>query len=380
MLKNQSNQINKIKIAYVAPTLDTGGAERFLVDLILNLDRNFYEPTLILFKRGGLWLKKLEEANISVVVLNKKYLIDFANFLSIIKNLKKIKPLIVHTQLGGDLYGRLAAKILNIPIIISTEQNINPDEKFIPNLIKKITSKIASKIVAISAAVKNDLIKRYKISADKIVIIYNGLNINKFSNLNKKIKPVDANEPRKIILGTIGRLSPQKGHSVLINALAEIKDCDFEFRIVGAGPLKDSLNKQIQDLGLNDKVKLIGTVEDASAFLNSLDAFVFPSLWEGQGIVLMEAALTELPIIASDVDGIKEVLSRENAYLVRAGDDKDLADKISWLLNNIDSVPVKERSLRLKNEIINKFSIVKIAGEYQKLYQDLLNTYENTAS
>ncbi len=162
--------------------------------------------------------------------------------------------------------------------------------------------------------------------------------------------------------------------------MARIKDLNFEFLIVGAGPLKNSLNKQIKGLGLSDKIKLIGIVEDAPAFLNSLDAFVFPSLWEGQGIVLMEAALTELPIIASDVDGIKEVLNQEDSYLVRAGDEKDLADKISWLLNNIDSAPVKERSLRLKNEIINKFSITKTAEEYQKLYQDLLKNYENTTS
>ncbi len=185
MLKNPSNQASKIKIVYVVPTLDSGGAERFLVDLILNLDRDIYEATLILFKRGGLWLKELEEANVSVIILNKKYLIDFANFLSILKNLKKIKPTIVHTQLGGDLYGRLAAKILNIPVIISTEQNLNPDEKFISNAIKKITSRMASKIVAISGAVKNDLIKRYKISAYKIFLIYNGLNKNKFFNFNK---------------------------------------------------------------------------------------------------------------------------------------------------------------------------------------------------
>ncbi|MHB8903515.1 MAG: glycosyltransferase [Patescibacteria group bacterium] len=372
MLKNQSNQPNKIKIAYIAPTLDPGGAERFLVDLILNLDRHIYEPTLILFKRGGFWLKELEEANIPVIVLNKKFKIDLNNFLEIIKNLKRIKPTIIHTKLGGDFYGRLAAKILKIPIIISTEENLNPNENRIQNILKKITSSFAHKIIAVSEAVKKDLIYRYHIPAAKIKVISNGLNLNKFLSFNKKIKTVN-NEPRKIILGTIGRLVPQKGHSVLINALAKIKDLNFEFLIAGAGPLENILNKQVRDLGLSDKIKLIGTIKDIPDFLNSLDAFVFPSLWEGQGIVLMEAALMELPIIASDIEGIKEVLNKENAYLVKAGDDIDLAAKISWLLNNIDSVPVKERSTRLKNEIINKFSIAKTVEQYQKLYQELLN-------
>ena len=131
--------INKIKILYIIPTLDLGGAERFMVDLILNLDREKYEPTLILFKRGGIWLEELNLAGISALVLQKKFKIDLINFFNILKSIKMIKPTIVHTELGGDLYGRLAAKILKVPFIISTEQNLNPNENIIHNfLIMKI--------------------------------------------------------------------------------------------------------------------------------------------------------------------------------------------------------------------------------------------------
>jgi len=366
---------DKVKIVYIMPTLDKGGAERFLVDLILNLDLNKFSPTLILFKRGGSWAEELVAKNIPVIVLNKNYLIDFNNFFNILKILKEIKPAIIHTQLGGDLYGRLAAKILKVPVIISTEQNLNPDEPIIKNIIKKYTSRFAHKIIAISEAVKNDLISRYKIPATKIKIIPNGIDLNKFLKFKPEIKndeAIEDKEAKKIILGTIGRLMPQKGHSVLITALARIKDSNFKCLIVGAGPLENKLNKQIKDSGLENKIELIGLINNVPNFLDSLDAFVFPSIWEGQGIVLPEAALMNLPIIASDVDGIKEVLSPDNAYLVKAGDPKDLADKISWLMNNLDSVPVKERSLKLKNEVINKFSIANIAIEYQKLYQELL--------
>lgn len=376
MTENQASS-NKIKIVYIIPTLDLGGAERFIVDLILNLNRHKYEPTLILFKRGGIWLQELEEANIPVIVLQKKFKIDFGNFFSILKHLKKIGPKIVHTELGGDLYGRLAAKILKVPLIISTEQNLNPDENIVQNILKKFTIRFAHKIVAISEAVKNDLIARYNVPENKISIIYNGLDLNKFLNFSKPFKTenTDANVDNKVILGTIGRLALQKGHSVLIKALAHIKDLNFECLIAGTGPLKDELDKEIKNSGLENKVKFVGLIQDVPVFLNSLDAFVFPSLWEGQGIVLLEAALMNLPIIASEVDGIKEVLNREDAYFVKAGDDIDLASKISWLINNYNSAPVKERSLKLKNEIINKFSIVTIADEYRKLYEKLLNIF-----
>lgn len=373
MLENQAEQINKIKIVYILPTLDQGGAERFIVDLLLNLDRNRFLPTLILFKRGGAWLQELKDVGVPTIVLEKKFKFDLFNFLGIIKELKKIRPEIVHTELGGDFYGRLAAKISGVPVIISTEQNLNPDESPINNILKRYTSRFAAKIIAISQAVKQDSIKRYKIPENKIEIIPNGINLNKFLNFEgteeKNNNYVRDNEPKKIILGTIGRLVPQKGQSVLIKALASIKDLNFECLIVGKGLLKNRLNKQIKDLGLENKVKLIGSIQDVPKFLNSLDIFVFPSLWEGQGIVLLEAALMNLPIIASEVDGIKEVLNSEDAYLVKAGDANDLAAKISWLINNLDSVSVKARSAKLKNKIINKYSIAAITEDYQDIYK-----------
>ena len=372
--------INKIKILYIIPTLDLGGAERFMVDLILNLDREKYEPTLILFKRGGIWLEELNLAGISALVLQKKFKIDLINFFNILKSIKMIKPTIVHTELGGDLYGRLAAKILKVPFIISTEQNLNPNENIIHNFLKMITNRFADIIIAISQAVKDDLISRYHVPETKIKIIPNGVDLSKFLNFNKvdrsentTFKENKIDVTKKVILGTIGRLAPQKGHYVLINALAKIKELNFECLIAGEGLLKNKLTKQINDSGLENKVKLIGQINDVPAFLSSLDLFIFPSLWEGQGIVLLEAALMNLPIIASEVDGIKEVLNKEDAYFVKAGDQKDLAAKISWLINNYESAPVKERSFKLKTEIINKYSIKTIANEYSKLYSELLN-------
>lgn len=377
MREEKNSQRKKIKIVYIMPTLDQGGAERALVNLILNLDFNIYEPSLILFKRGGLWLNELKAANIPVQILNKKWKIDFKNFFELFNILKQTNPQIVHTQLGGDLYGRIAARVLKIKIIVSTEQNLNPDENIINNFLKRITSRFAKKIIAISEAVKKDLIYRYKISENKISIIPNGIELNKyleFSKNNKKEKTT------KIILGTIGRLVPQKGHAILIKALAKLKDIDFECQIAGRGRQEIKLNKQIEYLGLTNKIKLIGAINDVPNFLNSLDIFVFPSLWEGQGIVLLEAALMNLPIIASEVDGIKEILNNETAYLVKSGDVNSLSKKISWLINNLGQETVTEKSAKLKQEIINKYSVSRMSQDYQKLYQELLNTYENITS
>jgi len=366
-------QLSKIKIAYVLPTLDKGGAERFLVDLILNLDQEIFAPHLFLFKRGGEWLTELSVADIPVTIFKKRLKIDPFNFWRLFYALKKFRPAIVHTELGGDFYGRLIAKILKTPVIIATEQNINPDESLLNNLIKKISNRWSDKIVAISLAVQKDIISRYRTTPDKITVIYNGINSQRFLDGSKNLSSASKQAGNsEIVFGTLGRLSPQKGQSVLINAWTKVKNSNLRCLIAGEGKLAGPLNKQIKDLGLADKIKLVGPVSNPAAYLNSLAAFVLPSLWEGLGLVILEAGLIGRPIIASAVDGITEIIDESTGYLVPAGDAEALALKLDWLAANLDNPETLAKSAKLRQKIMANFDIPKIAAQYQALYQKLL--------
>lgn len=367
------NPQSKIKIAYVLPTLDKGGAERFLVDLTLNLDREVFAPHLFLFKRGGEWLSELAVANIPVTILKKRLKIDPFNFWRLFYALKKFRPLIVHTELGGDFYGRLIAKILKTPVVIMTEQNVNPDENFLKNLIKTITNRWSDKVIAISAAVRKDIIKRYRTAPNKIAVIYNGINSQRFLDGSKELSSASKQTGNsEIVFGTLGRLSQQKGQAVLISAWTKVKNPNLRCLIAGEGKLAGPLNKQIKDLGLANKIKLVGPVSDPAAYLNSLAAFVFPSLWEGLGLVLLEAGLVGRPIIASAVDGITEIIDESTGYLVPAGDAEALALKLDWLATNLDNPETLAKSAKLRQKIMANFDIQKIAAQYQALYQELL--------
>jgi glycosyltransferase involved in cell wall biosynthesis len=377
--KKEKTEEKKIKIVYILPTLDKGGAERFSLDLILNLDRRVFAPAVILFKRGGEWLAELTAENIPVIIFKKNSKFSPRNFWLIFRALQHLRPQIVHTHLGGDLYGRLAARLLRVPVILSTEHNINADEKGIYRLLKRISNSWADKIVAVSPAVKKDIITRYKTAADKISVILNGLEINKFLARQKEYRPVgpadaagSASVNRIKIFGTIGRLSPQKGHKVLLDALAKLNRPDIKGLIAGAGILEPELNKQIKETGMAERIKLVGPVSDPAAFLNSLDAFVFPSLWEGLGIVLLEAGLVGLPIIASAVDGITEIIDENTGWLVPAGDADALAAKIGWLADNLTTATVLAKTEKLREKIIVNFDIRKSAADYQTLYLSLL--------
>lgn len=361
------NNGRKIRVAYLLPTLDQGGAERFFVDLILRLDPDYFSPHLFLYKRGGEWMKELETRGIPVSIFRKKTKICPAHFFRLSRAIKKFAPDIIHTELGGDIYGRLIGRLLGAKNI-STEQNVNKGEPLLIWLGKKLTMPLADRVVAISQAVQTDLPSRYGTKPEKITLIYNGLPLEKFL--------IEAgNRPRneRLVFGTLGRLTPQKGQATLIEAWSKLAKPRPLCLIAGQGELRESLEKQIADLDLKNDVKLVGPIQKTSDFFSSLDAFILPSLWEGLGIVLLEAGLVSRPIIASAVDGVTEIIDKDTGYLVPPGDARALSDAVERLIKNIDQEETKIMTRRLREKISDRFDISKIAVQYQELYQNILN-------
>ncbi|MDA3802482.1 MAG: glycosyltransferase [Patescibacteria group bacterium] len=367
-IKEKNEGLKKIKIDYVIPTLDRGGAERFFVDLVKNLDRNKYEPRLVLYKRGGDWTKELIAYNIDFVILKKEKKISVSNFISLYKTIKKRKPDIVHTQLGGDIYGVLAAKLARVKNIVTTEVNTNQDESYIYNLVKRFTLSFVSWVVAVSNAVSSDIRKRYKLNPNKVIVIYNGIDLEKFSPSEEK-NLLEHNKRKSFVFGSVGRLTEQKGYKYLIKAFSKIKSKRVKLHIAGEGHLKDELEEEIKKLGLEKRVKLVGHVNSAK-FLKEIDAFVLPSLWEGMGIVLVEAALSGVPIIASKVGGIVEVVNKDSAYLVNPQSEEELEEAMEYLRENINSLEVASKIERASKEVKERFEIGEIVNKYQELYNN----------
>lgn len=365
----------KIRILFILPTLDKGGAERFTTDLVLHLDRSRFEPALLLFKRGGNWAAELAAENIPITILHKKGRLDLLNFWHLFQEIRRFKPQIVHTELGGDIYGRLAARLAGVRVVITTEQNVSPDESFFLNLAKRLTSLLADHTVAITGAVREDAKRRYAIAEAKLSVIPNGLDPERFSVRSAR-RP--AGQP--FVFGTIGRLAPQKGQADLIEACSKLNG-DFRCLIAGDGPLRKELAALISYYHLDDKVSLVGPVDDVSGFLAQLDAFVFPSLWEGQGIAVLEAALAGLPIIASAVDGLEEVLKGDEAWLLPPHEPAVWTEKMEWLMRSADTPEIIARIGKQRERVIAEYGIARSARAYEKVYLDHLGiSYEDTSS
>jgi glycosyltransferase involved in cell wall biosynthesis len=361
----------KIKIIYILPSLSSGGAERVTLDLIYNLDREIFIPELLLFNGGGFFYQEALSHGLKVIVFKKKFKFDIFNLFKIYKYIKNSQPDIVHTGLGGDIYGKLAAKMAKVRVIVSTEHNVAVNDTVIIHHLKRLTAKWSNKIVAISESVKEDILKEYKILSEKVELIYNGLYIDNFrkeENQNKIKKESDT-----IIIGSVGRLTEQKNFSLLLRALDQVKNRNFKCLIVGEGELRSQLEQEIKDLDLSNKVELLGTTSDINSFLNKLDLFVLPSKWEGLGITLLEAGLVKLPVLASDTGGIVDIIKhKENGLLFNNNDLSDLTDMLNGCLDFNNREYLLKLGEKLSYNVKERFDIRKTSRQYQDMYKKLV--------
>ena len=381
MKKRQSNN-QPLKVVCLTPHLFIGGAERLMIDIFSRLDRQRFQPQWCCLEGSSAdsasWRLELERAGIEVAVLasdqKPKQQVGRLWRLIVIgwrlwRYLRKNRPDIVQTQLFADVY-RPIARLAGVPTIISVEHNLDYDEPAWTRLAKIISRWAVDGIIAVSKAVKQDIIQRYHYLPGKIEVIYNGVDLDKFfksidrSHLASQSQPVWR-------LGAIGRLTKQKGFDVLIEALAALpKEINWQCSIAGSGPQASYLNSLVARLDLNNQIKLVGLQTDVPKFLAGLDLLVVPSRWEGLGLVILEAGAAGVPVVASQVDGIVEIVSHQNnGYLVEAGSVNQLTKGLTDVLTAASSDERLTWAINLQKTVKENFSIIKTVEGYQNYYE-----------
>ncbi|EGT0014957.1 glycosyltransferase [Clostridium perfringens] len=353
------------KLAIVVPSLNGGGAERVIINLIRNLDRSKFDIRLILIKKQGVYVNLIPN-DVSVVDLNSDR-VRYSIF-KLVKELKKIKPDTILSTLGHLNLVLLAirpfirkdTKILireaNTPSKSISELS-NNKRKFFLKLYKYLYPK-ADLIIAQCEDMKNDIIECLKVDEKKIKYIYNPLDINKILINKERENPYDRN---KINLISVGRLSYQKGFDILLDAFKIVNEkfLNTHLTILGDGELKDDLQNQAKRLNIDDKVSFVGFKENPYPYYYYSDMYVLSSRWEGFPNSLLEALACETKVVAVNCkSGPKEILC-DNQYgiLVDEENAKSLADGI------IKYIPQK-------NKTGNRacfFDINKIIKEYEEV-------------
>lgn len=367
------------KIVYLINGLGAGGAEMMLYRLLERIDRNSLRPeVVILLKLSGPLQGKIESLGIKVhsVGVSSKY--DLGAVLRLYRILKDLKPDILQTQLfAADILGRLLGKILKIPVVITSIRNIYYGG-FSRYLLFRLTDSCADRTTFVSRAALQRFAALRAVDPAKAVLIHNGLNPDLFhraTGRDEKLalrRELNLPEEGNLILA-VGSLTQQKGYGVFLKALRLLKIDHYEYTalIVGSGPLKKEIKKEAAELGLEDRVILLGRSDRVPELMAAADLLVLSSLWEGLPGVVLEAMASELPVVATAVGGTPElVVEEENGYLVAPGEAEELAAALAKVLNLPEDLRVKlGRKGRKKVEEL--FSLDKMVTSYEKLYADM---------
>ncbi len=356
-----------------------GGAQNYVYTLASNLQKTHYE-SIVLSGDGDELSERLQAKGIPVICLpdlkrDINPLAEIRAFITLIKKLKEIKPDVLHTNSSkAGLLGALAGRITRVPRIIFTGHAWASNEDR-PWIIRKFflllhwaTILLSDRTICVSKKTKNDVAGLRSVR-NKTCVVYNG--ISEFEMEEKYTARIslqtmfNKGDSDALWLGTIAELHRNKGLDLLIEALARIT-APFQFFIIGEGEERERLEQMIKDKELEDRVFLVGKITNAKKYLKAFDIFTLTSRTEALPYTILEAGFAGLPILASRVGGIPEIITNgENGVLVRPNSE-DIYQALGHLFSQANKRT--EYGTKLKAKIEKEFSVEQQISQTIKVY------------
>ena len=365
----------KISVCHLLPALPAHGAEQLLLDISRHVDQTQISFSICLISDLGPLVEDFRGLGIPVTYIAKKSRKDFSVVFRLAKFWRQNRFDIVHTHLfTADLWGRLAGLISRIPIVSTSHTTSDPNIGRLGRWLDRVLDLRNDAVICVSEAVRRYRIGEAGFDPDKLSLIENGIDLNrfdqKFSREEVLFRLGLPTGVRWIII--VGRLVPLKGHRFLVEAMALLaKDFpDLGLLIVGDGECEPFLREQVENLGLSSRVVFLGLRRDIPDILGISEIMVLPSSREGLPIVLLEAMAAGLPVAVTPVGGIPEVVEEgKTGFFIEQN-----PESIAYVLRNLLENPALGRNVGKNARILveERYDICKVAKKYEQLYQELL--------
>ena len=317
-------------MVYLSHAFMVGGAEEMVLNLVRHLPERF-DPAVVCIHEAGPIGREIEATGVPVRVLGlTPGLARPFDVLKLRDALFTLQPHIVHTfLLTASLYGRFAAMLAGVPIIIGSEVNIYERKQRLHAWAERWLMSGTDAVVTSAEAVREYYVRQIGADRSKVEVIYNAVDWSQLqTTLSRDEMRGSLGIPNDAPLaGIIARLTEQKAHRVLFEAMARHQElANVHLLVIGDGELRVDLHRRAESLGLQSRVHFAGARRDLGNVLASIDVFVMPSLWEGLPLSLVLAMGAGLPIVATAVAGIPEVvIDGQRGLLVAPGDVDGLA-------------------------------------------------------
>ncbi|MEZ4682496.1 MAG: glycosyltransferase [Caldilineaceae bacterium] len=370
---------HRLRILHITASLYTGGAERLLLGLAEQCNRAEFEVHICAIGHfgKGTMSADFEQLDLPLHRIPVQRFYDPRSVIALIRYIKRHNIDLLHTHLlYGDILGRLVGALLRLPVV-STLQNDPRDNhhaRIDKRWLNRLTASLAAThLVTVSDQIRQGFLEEWQLDAAQVSTIYNAVNLAPFLAIPEPpatAQPATATAARPLTITTIGRLKPQKGQHLLLDAVKPLfaDHPDVRLLIVGEGPLAAQLQMQAANLGIADRVAFTGLQSDIPQILAQTDIFVLPSLWEGLPLAAIEAMAAARPVILTNVGGNRELIPHEReGILIPPNDIQALSDALLALLHDPEQRRALGQQARLRAQ--QAFDMRVITKQYEALYR-----------
>jgi len=366
----------KIRVLHVLDSFDLGGAQEVVANLLACVDRDTFDLEVASMHRHGVYSQRFRTLGASIHSLSPHKLLPLyvPNLLRLLGRFD-----IVHTHLtASNLIAKPLAALVRTPVLINHDHanDVSRRDRKLLCAADRWTNRFSSHICAVSQSTRRFLVEEEHIGPAKVTVVHNGIDLQRFvpGQVSKEEARRSFNLPTEgHCLAGVGRLTPQKNFSLLLEtaALLRKRRSDFFVALAGTGLLEPALRQQCAELGLDNIVHFLGHIEDTSRLYPALDLLVMPSLFEGLPMVLLEAMAMRVPMVASAVDGIAEVVADGREGVLLSGwDAENFCREIHVLLDDAPRRQVLTDAA--SNKVQRQFSRESMTRNIEDIYKKCL--------
>jgi glycosyltransferase involved in cell wall biosynthesis len=338
-------------------------------------DRRIFAPSVIALS-DGILREELNRLEIPNIIFPKQRAFDLPFLGRLIKQIRQMAPDVIHCRNGipAISYGVLAARIARVPVVCSIHGRTHYIQQNIKTWLWFRIMRLSQTIITVTEGIGEEVSRYGNIPRDKVKMIHNGIDLTgqapAFSREN--VRKESGFSRDDFLIGTVGNLRAIKGQKYLVQAMPEIlsKIGRAKIVLIGSGEEQENLQKLAAQLHISDKIKFLGYRENAGRLIGMFDIFALPSLSEGFPNVLLEAMMAQIPIVATRVGGVGEiVIDGQEALLVGHADSGALARAVVRLSEN----PVLRETLAANalRRVQDQFDIRTTLAQYDAVYLSL---------
>ncbi|MDF0665625.1 MAG: glycosyltransferase [Nitrospira sp.] len=354
-------------------SLQVGGSEKLALEISSHLDLKQFKPSVCALDLGGELAKDLEKNNIDYHVLHRRG-VELNILRKLYRVIKRGRVDVVHTHHFTQLF------YTAVPARLAGARIIHTEHEFFSYMSSKLSrtmilplSRLCDRITVVGPEVADYFVRTLGIPERNVVIVPNGVDTTKFDCDRKAVREELGLSPEEAVIGTVGRLEPEKDQRTLLDAVLQVKgECpNVRLVIVGDGRLADELRAYAKHIGVFSQTLFLGTRRDIPKLLAAMDVFVLSSVREGLPIALIEAMAAKRPVVASDIGSIRALVrDGHNGFLVPSGDAAAFGRGLRRLLKSSELQEHLGEAGRRTVEA--SFSLATMIRAYEGLYQSTI--------